>query len=232
MSYSQAGGRGGRREFFVAVRPGPKVAPAKEAARSRVLELRVRGHSIDEIASALAAEGTPLNRTGIAEIIATEGLPRLWRRPEALRGAPRRDRLPRTGVIDFAELPEQAETRVAGLLLAVPDLVELDLPAMVSAAGYPSTTVVPAVSSVLSLLALKLVGLRRISHVEDLATDAGAGLFAGLSSLPKATALSTYSYRLSHERQRRLLTALDGAMVGAGLVEGADFDLDFHAVMH
>jgi hypothetical protein len=49
---------------------------------------------------------------------------------------------------------------------------------------------------------LKLVGLRRVSHVDDLAADPGAGLFAGLVSLPKATALTTYSYRLSHERER------------------------------
>ena len=42
-----------------------------------------------------------LNRTGIAEVIAQEGFGRLWRRPEALRGAPRREQLPRTGVIDF-----------------------------------------------------------------------------------------------------------------------------------
>jgi hypothetical protein len=88
------------------------------------------------------------------------------------------------------------------------------------------------VSSVLSLLALKLVGMRRVSHVDDLAADPAAGLFAGLVALPKATALTTYSYRLSHERQRRFLAALDSAMLAGGLAEGGDFDLDFHAVMH
>jgi DDE family transposase len=88
------------------------------------------------------------------------------------------------------------------------------------------------VSSVLSLLALKLVGVRRVSHVDDLAADPAAGLFAGLVALPKATALTTYSYRLSHERQRRFLAALDARMLAAGLAEGGDFDVDFHAVMH
>jgi hypothetical protein len=85
---------------------------------------------------------------------------------------------------------------------------------------------------VLSLLALKLVGTRRVSHVDDLAADPAAGLFAGLVALPKATALTTYSYRLTHERQRRFLAALDRAMVANGLADGGDFDLDFHAVMH
>jgi hypothetical protein len=135
-------------------------------------------------------------------------------------------------VLDFAELPERSDTKLAGLLLAVPDLVALDLPGLVAAAGYPGTRVIPAISSVLSLLALKLVGVRRVSHVEDLAADPAAGLFTGLTALPKATALTTYSYRLSHERQRRVLAALDASMLRNGLANGGDFDVDFHAVMH
>jgi len=224
--------RAGRRDFFVVAKPGPKIAPGKEAARARIVELRQAGHSIDEIAAALAREGTPLNRTGISEVSAEEGFARLWRRPEAVRGAPRRQTLPRAGIIDFDQLPQRADTDHAGLLLAIPDLVALDLPAMIAAAGYPSTRVIPAVSSVLSLLALKLASIRRVSHVEDLACDPGAALFAGLSSLPKTAALTSYSYRLSHQRQTTLLGELDRAMVAAGLVEGADFDLDFHAIMH
>jgi DDE family transposase len=224
--------RAGRREFFVSSRPGPKRAPGKERAHARIVELRTQGHSIDEIALVLAREGIALNRTGIAEVIAQEGFGRLWRRPEALRGAPRREQLPRTGVIDFAQWPERIQTKHAGLLLCMPDLVALDLPAIVKAAGYPGTTVIPALSSILSLLALKLANIRRTSHVEDLATDHGAALFAGLSSLPKTTALASYSYKLSHERQHAFLVALNAAMLRAGLIDGADFDLDFHAIMH
>jgi transposase len=224
--------RAGRRDFFVSPRPGPKAAPAKDAARARIIELRQAGRSAYEIAEVLAAEGTPLNRTGVAEVLAEEGFPRLWPRPHDERGLPRRDALPRAKALDFAELPERSDTKLAGLLLAVPDLVALDLPDLITAAGYPGTRVIPAVSSVLSLLALKLVGTRRVSHVEDLAADPAAGLFAGLVALPKATALTTYSYRLSHERQRRFLAALDRRMLDTGLAEGGDFDLDFHAVMH
>ena len=224
--------RAGDREFFIERRPGPKSAPGKDAARARIVELRQAGHSIDEIAIALRDEGTPLNRTGISEVITEEGFERLWRRPEPARGAPRRETLPRAKIIDFDEMPERCDTKLAGLLLALPELVALDVPAMVAAAGYPGTNVIPAVSSVLSLLALKLVGVRRVSHVDDLATDPAAGLFAGLAALPKATALTTYSYRLSHQRQRRFLAALDTSMLSAGLADGGDFDLDFHAVMH
>src|SRR6266511_4406155 len=114
------------------------------------------------------------------------------------------------------------------------DLVALDLPALVHRAGYPGTNVVPATGWILSLLALKLTGTRRVSHVDDLLGDPAAGLFAGLGVLPKKTALTDYSYRLAHHQQRALLAALDAKMIASGLAssEEAIFDLDFHAVMH
>lgn len=93
--------RNGTREFFLTATPGPKSAPGKDAARVRIIELRADGHSIDEIAVALAAEGLTLNRTGSAEVIAEAGLPRLWRRPDTARGGPRREVLPRAELLDF-----------------------------------------------------------------------------------------------------------------------------------
>ena len=226
--------RAGKTGFFINPRPGPTRAPAKSAARPRIIELRRAGHSATEIAEALAATSTPLNRTGVAEVLAEAGFARLPVRPPAERGAPYRDHPRRAGPLDFAALASSAESKVAGLLLAVPELVALDLPGLVKGAGYPGTSVIPATNYVLSLLALKLVGLRRVSHVDDLAADPGAGLFAGLVALPKATALTTYSYRLDHARQQALLVGLGKAMLAADLVSdaGGDLDLDFHAIMH
>src|SRR6266566_4447956 len=220
-------------------RPGRKSAPKKDAARGRVIELRRQGLSVYEISARLTAEGRPLNRTGVGQILAEEGFGRLLRHPEpeasTSPATPGRDtNLPPAKVIDFAVFPERADTRLAGLLLAVPDLVALDLPALARAAGYPGTRIIPAVSWLLSLLALKLTATRRVSHVDDLLNDPASALFAGLAILPKKSALTSYSYRLSHDHQRRLLAALDAKLIAAGLA-GSDqgiFDLDFHAVMH
>jgi hypothetical protein len=224
--------RNGKQQFFATPRPGPKTAPARQAARGRIIELRLGGHSVDEICTVLAEEGTPLNRTSVAEILAEEGFPRLWPRPHAARGLPARQQPIRTRAINFDDWPSRCQSRMAGLLLALPDLVALDLPALVAAARYPSTPVIPATSYILSLLALKLTGTRRVSHVDDLATDPGAALFAGLQTLPKATALATYSYRLQHRKQAAFLTALGTAMTAHGLAAGEEFNLDFHAVLH
>src|SRR6266511_3809757 len=220
-------------------RPGRKSAPKKAAARARVIRLRRQGLSVYEISARLAAEGKPLNRTGVGQILAQEGFGRLLRHPEpeasSSPATPGRDtNLPPAKVIDFAAFPGRADTRLAGLLLAVPDLLALDLPALARAAGYPGTRVIPAVSWLLSLLALKLTGTRRVSHVDDLLDDPAAGLFAGLAVLPKKSALTSYSYRLTHDHQRSFLAALDAKLIAAGLA-GSDegiFDLDFHAVMH
>jgi hypothetical protein len=59
---------------------------------------------------------------------------------------------PRAQALDFASLPDRAETRLAGLLLVIPDLIALGVPDMITAAGYPSTPKIPALSYLLSLL--------------------------------------------------------------------------------
>jgi hypothetical protein len=235
--------RAGKLDLFAPARkpgPPPGATPAKDRVRGQVIALRRQGLSAYEISAHLAAEGTPLNRTSIAEILTEEGFGRLLRHPDPEASTsiatPGRDtNLPAATGLDFATLPDRADTTMAGLLLVIPDLIGLDLPALIRAAGYPGTRAIPAVSWLLSLLSLKLTGTRRVSHVDDhLLIDPAAALFAGLSTLPKKTALTDYSYRLSHEHQRRFLTALDTRMIHTGLAttEQAIFDLDFHAVMH
>src|SRR6266516_4552293 len=162
--------RAGKLELFAPPRkpgPPPGVAPAKDRARGRVLQLRRQGLSTYEISARLTAEHTPLNRTSVAEILAEEGFGRLLRGPQPTESnspatAGRDTRLPRAQVIDFDAWPHRLESTRAGLLLVLPDLVALDLPGLVRRAGYPSTRVVPATGWLLSLLALKLTRTRRV----------------------------------------------------------------------
>src|SRR5215207_2787584 len=234
--------RAGRLELFASPRkpgPPPGVAPAKDRARGRVIQLRRQGLSTYEISARLAAEHIPLNRTSVGEILAEEGFGRLLRGPQPAEStspatAGRDTNLPRAAVLDFGAWPRRLDTTRAGLLLVIPDLAALDLPGLVGKAGYPGTRVIPATSWLLSLLSLKLTRTRRVSHVDDLLADPAAGLLAGLGTLPKKSALTSYSYQLSHDHQRAFLAALDAQMIQAGLATGeqAIFDLDFHAVLH
>ena len=178
-----------------------------------MIELRRQGLTSHEISARLSVEGGPLNRTSVAEILAEEGFGRLLRHPEPTAsinpGTAGRDTLlPRAKLINFPAWPQRLDTIRAGLLLVLPDLVAFDLPGLVAAAGYPGTTVIPALNWLLSLLSLKLTATRRVSHVDD--------LLAGMATLPKKSALTDYSYRLSHDHQRAFLAALDTAMISAG----------------
>jgi transposase len=234
--------RAGRLELFAPPRkPGPPsgAAPAKQRVRGRVIQLRRQGLSTYEISARLAAEHMPLNRTSVGEILAEEGFGRLLRGPKPTESsspatAGRDTNLPRAAVVDLGAWPRRLESTRAGLLLVIPDLAALDLAGLVRKAGYPGTCVIPATCWLLSLLALKLTRTRRVSHVDDLLADPAAGLLAGLGTLPKKSALTSYSYRLAHDHQRGFLAALDQQLISAGLAtsQEAIFDLDFHAVMH
>jgi hypothetical protein len=93
------------------------------------------------------------------------------------------------------------------------------------------TKMIPAVSYLLSLLTLKLVDKERKSHITDFSFDEGLGLFPGLNILPKATAITDYSYRLVEQQHTLLLKEWVHAICPLLCPEGAStFALDFHAI--
>jgi hypothetical protein len=89
---------------------------------------------------------------------------------------------------------------------------------------------IPAEQVVRSLLALKLVGKERTSHVMDLVDDPGIALFAGLNVVPKRSFLAAYSSALDDRSLQKLMAAWFNEVPRAGLTRGASLDLDFHTV--
>jgi hypothetical protein len=227
--------RTGKLSLFADSKPGPK-GPRKVTGtlRSRVLELRSGGHSIAEIATALTGEGMPVSAQTVWQILDAEGLPRLTRRDEGRRGPPGR-----LDAVKAARLPGWPEHEMslpcdhAGLLLLFPAIVDLGLPDLVAAAGYPSTRALPAWASVGTLLLAKAARRARVHHIGTLTDDAGLAFTLGLTALPKATHLGTYSWRIGRETNQRLLSGLVGALRGLGMATGtAGFNCDFHAIRH
>jgi transposase len=222
-------------ELFQASRPGPKRQPKKDAARERVIGLRRQRHGIEEIVAELARAGTPLSRTAVWEILAEEGLSRMPTPPHPTPAEPAPARLAadKVRVLRAADWPVEGaiQTQHAGLFLLIPELVALDLPGLVKAAGWPQTRQLAAIRSVLSLLALKLSGRRRRSHVRSVVHDPALGLFAGLNVLPKTWHLTTYSYRTSRSQQLAFFEALQPRLRDAGLIGEHGLNLDFHAIM-
>lgn len=224
--------RAGRLSLFASSRPGPRAQPKKDRARTLALGLRREGRSLREIERALHAEGVPLSKTAIWELASEEGLGRLEHEPESepeplALVAPKARRLSEE---DWAS-GQRISSEHAGLFLLVPELVELDIRALIAKAGYPSTTQLAALHSLLALLALKLYEERRRSHVYDVVHDRALGLFCGLNVLPKRTHLTGYSYRTTREHNLALLEALVPRQRELGLISGESFNLDFHAIM-
>jgi hypothetical protein len=221
------------RRFFLIKKPGPAAAAKSDAQRQDVLALRRGGKSLAEIKEHLPQH--PISESSIYRILRSEGL--------AGHGARVSTRQARKTAKDGSEIPAIADvrdgflvsgrsfsTKVAGLFLFVPLLLELDFSQAVTRAGWPGSEMIGSVQAMLALLTGKLLGQRRISHSSDLCNDEGAGLFAGLNVLPKATFATDYSYRSERSMSDRFVKAL---LAKAPLTEApGSFNLDFHAVAY
>lgn len=130
---------------------------------------------------------------------------RPWRAPE---GQPVRAEEPATADCRQVSLTpgQRWRSRVAGVFLFLPLLARLRFDQLIGLAGYPGSRMVPAVSALLSLLALKLLDKERRSHISHFDFDAALGLFAGLNILPKKSYAADYSYRTLRPQQQRLLS--------------------------
>jgi hypothetical protein len=109
-------------------------------------------------------------------------------------------------------------------------LDHIDMARVVTASGLPGSRMIPPEQAVRSLLALKLVGAERKSHVMDLVMDQAIAVFAGLNVVPKRSYLAAYSSRIDHKACLRFMDLWSEQIECAGLPHGASFDLDFHSV--
>jgi hypothetical protein len=89
---------------------------------------------------------------------------------------------------------------------------------------------VPAEGAWRALLALKLFGNARNSHVMSYVFDEGPALFAGLNCLPKRSFLTEYSCRIDPAAYPRIRRLWFEAVHRRGLARGDSFDLDFHTI--
>ena len=116
----------------------------------------------------------------------------------------------------------------AGILLFLPLLEKRGIIQAIEQTGFPGTKRINSVSSVLSFLALKLFGRQRYSHDENWKFNRALGLFASLNVLPKSATLSSYSYRVNRDMNKRFLQKI------ANIFEqtDGDFNLDFKSIPH
>ena len=220
-----------QRRFFPIVPPGPRYAPARDAVRQRVVALRKRNLSVYDIQRELAQAGYTISINALAVLLREEGFARLPRRLDDERPAATRPAIEAAADVRTLSLaPRSFRTRLGGLFFFVPLLQAIRLNDVLRHADLPGSAMIPAEQAVRSLLALKLVGTERHSHVMDLVCDQGIALFAGLNVVPKRSYLAGYSARVDHRAVVRLMAAWSDEVHRAGLPRGDSLDLDFHAI--
>jgi transposase len=221
-------------QFFVVNRPGRQTAPKRDALLEDIIGLRQQGLTLAEIQQRLHEQGHSISESYLSRILARHGLvdiqaPRC-RQIEGVRVAKDGSEIPAAADARLCsfEPGRRVQSKVAGLFLFVPLLLMLDFPAAVQQACWPGSAAIPALQAILALLSGKLLGKRRISHIDDLGNDEGAGLFSGLNVLPKTTFATDYSYRTERAMSERFIDAL---LSKTPLGEGPhSFNLDFHTI--
>ena len=219
------------REFFLAPQKGPRSAPKSDPLRERIIRLRKQNLSIYDIAQELAHSGQTLSPPAISTILKEEGFARLPRRGD--KGRPERPRAEKADVADVSALdlsPRTFRTQFGGLFLFAPYLVDMGFETIIRRADLPGSKMIPAECAMRSLLALKLFGRRRHSHVMSYVMDEGLALFAGLNVIPKRAFLTEYSCRIHPSSYPKLMKQWFDGATKLGLQRGASFDLDFHTI--
>lgn len=184
-----------QRQFFVeAPKPGVK---SDDNVRQKIVELRKQNLSVYDISRALKKEDIQRSAVAIGKLLKEEGFAKLPRRadeerPEAVRPT----QADRADVRSLSLEPRTVHTKFGGLFLFLPMLVEMGFNRVIGHCGLPGTKMVPAACAIRSLLALKLQGNRRHTHVMSAVLDEGLALFAGLNVIPKRSFLTEYSCRL------------------------------------
>lgn len=201
--------------------------------RQKICDWRRGNLSAGEIAQLLFEDGIDISVRTVERVLAEEGFPKLPRRTRLKIGLTiKGTQVPaRSEVISLIE-GQRFSSPAAGIFIFAPFLAKLKIAELVRAASLPGSKVIPAKNYILSFLALKLLGTERYAHVGDHSFDPGLGLFAGLNTIPKCTAMSTYSYSLDEVHLLRLQRAFVKQASKIGLYDNSIINLDFHTAPH
>jgi hypothetical protein len=220
-----------RTRFFQAIRHGPRDAPTRNAVRDLAIAMRKRNLSVYDIQRELATAGHAISINALAVLLREEGFARLPQRRDDERPNLLRPEIQAAADVRRLDLePRSFRTTLGGLFLFIPLMKNIRFQEVLRQADLPGSVMVPAEQALRSLLALKLVGKERKSHVMDLVCDQGLAVFAGLNVVPKRSYLADYSSRVDPRASVRLMAAWFDEVRHAGLPRGDSIDVDFHSV--
>ncbi|MEA3272629.1 MAG: transposase [Patescibacteria group bacterium] len=229
--------RGERVELFPTVNKGPQHRRTSVEVQKRIILLRKEGLSSPDIQSRLGKEGVKCSSRTIERILQDSGFKKLRRRTNKELGKSTKNKIipERSAHIDYSELePFNVDCPCVGVFFFLPYLLESGVLDIAKKCRLPESSDIEALRACLSMLALKLIGCKRLSHIGDYDKEPGLGVFAGLNVLPKPTYMNTYSCRCSETQlmkfQRQIMSSFKKKYPD---MYGSDFiNLDFHSIPH
>jgi transposase len=204
-------------KVFIKPTPGRNRKIVEDEIEQLIISLRKKNHSIVDIKVILDAKNIHLNLNQIDKILKEDGFAKLIRRNKtdmSQIAVPAKIKPPKCHQLIASELQSshKFETRYGGVFLFLPLLNQLNFVQLIDQSEYPGTEQLSDFNYLLSFLFLKLIDKGRLSYVEQLSLDRGAGLFANLNVLPKSGSLSSYSYNTTRMMNRCFLKNLFAAI--------------------
>ena len=198
--------------FFKESKRGrPKLDQGGEV-KQLIIAYRKKYLSIPEIKSLLDAQDIQVSEKFVYSVLVEDGFARLPRRENAVRNSIGDGSMPRELTAERCEEigcdSDEFTTQTAGVLLFLPIIRNYGIDSIINQSGYPETSVVSRLSSIMSFLALKLTNVERYSMDDAWCMDRGAGLFAGLNVLPKTAWFSSYSSGITRDMNLSFLHSM------------------------
>ena len=229
--------RAGKIELFPVLKKGPQQKRTGPDVQDKIIEYRKMGLSTSDIQDRLAKDTIIISSRTVERILKDAGYGKLKRRTNKELGITIKNKIipDRSEHLDFSELePFNIDCPCAGCFFFIPYILESGIIDIVKECEMPDSSDIGATQACLSMLLLKLMGRKRLSHIGTYDQEPGFGIFAGLNVLPKPTYMNTYSCRCSESQvmnlQSKVITSLKKRY--PDLYSSDYINLDFHSIPH
>lgn len=230
--------KNGKQRLFPEVKKGPKKRRTSTELANIILNLRRKEKiSSRDIVKKLNNQSINIGVRTIERILNEAGFPKLRRRTYEERGISKKGTtLPeRAAHLDFSELkPFHIDCPSIGAFFFIPYIVESGLLNIVKECKLPESSDIDATRACLSMLLVKLIGCKRLSHIGAYDKEPGLGVFAGLNILPKQSYMNKYSCGCSEAQlmdfQSKIISSFKKKY--PDMYCGDFINLDFHSIPH
>ena len=162
--------KAGKVELFPIVKKGPQHRRTASDVQDKVIKLRKNGLSTADIQKRLSEEDIKISASTAERIVKDAGFEKLRRRTNRELGKTVKNKLisDRAGHLDFDELePFNVDCPTVGVFFFIPYILESGILDIVKECDLPESSDIESTQACLSMLLLKLIGGKRLSHIGD-----------------------------------------------------------------